>query len=1122
MRNRCFLYNGGDRNGVLMLNRFLLIIVGLVACPAALSAEGVTAKPQAFDAEAIRFFESKVRPVLVERCASCHDAKKHKGELRLDSRDAILTGGESGPALVPGDPAKSLLIKAISHADEDLQMPPKKKLGDDEIGLLTQWVKMGAPFPGSATDAAPTTGAKVRPKAAKISDDDRAYWFFQPLKTAAPPVVKNKARVANAVDAFLLEKLEAKGLSFAAPAEKATLIRRAIFDLHGLPPTPAEVDAFVNDASPNAYEKLVDRLLASPRYGERQARIWLDLVRYADSDGFKSDDYRPHIWRYRDWIIDAFNADLPYDRFVTAQLAGDEANPGDASSLIATGYLRLWPYEYNQRDVHKQWNEILDDTTGNIGEVFLGLSMHCARCHNHKFDPILQEDYFKLRAFVAAIMPDDSLTLPPAAKEAEEHAKKLATWNEKTKEIRAKIEAIEGPVRASVERGSLVKFIDDLQRVLTARAEELSPFDQQIRDLAYRQLLYEHKAVAGKIKGEKKAELDKLYAELRKFDAIKPAELTPVTAVRDVSAQAPPTVIPGDKENRAIEPGYLSVLVSDGGERTVPVSVKQREAASGTAFTGRRLALAQWITRPDNAMAMRVVVNRLWQQHFSIGIVSTGNDFGTQGEPPTHPQLLDWLAGEFIAQGRSFKRMHKLIMMSEGYRQGSQGTGDSAAVDPGNTLLWKQRSYRLEAEAIRDAMLSASGELTDAMYGPGVAETASRRSVYLKFMRNNRPELIETFDGPDGFNSVSKRNVTTISPQALMLINGDWTLSRARKLADKARSDGEGITEKMIAAAYRQALGRSPTKDELKDGTAFVAGLMKREVHVAAASDAKPQAVTVTGGETVEGIAIDFRKNQQMRMADSAALKFEEFTIEAVFVLRSIDTNANVRVIASQWDGNPEHPGWSLGVTGQKSKHLPQSLILQLVGKNEDGQAAYDVVASGLKPQLNKAYHLVVTVKLSEVDSTGIAFHLRALDAGGQPSMTEPPEMSEVGHTVIKGIDNSLALVIGGRDKQPGHGWDGVLDDVRLYREGLSLQQLIGGRNPKKDALVGDWRFKADAFVKDSSGRGHDLTNQGGVEAKPLGGNTPPAKPQALDVGFEAFVDFCHVLLNSNEFLYVD
>ena len=1084
-------------------------------------------KAQVDGAASARLFEEKVRPLLVAKCFQCHDEKKQKGDLRLDSRAAILQGGENGPAMVPGDPEKSAIVKAIRYEDLNFQMPPKGKLSADEIATLTHWIKLGAFWPGVETTKG---GLPVRAKTSKITEEDRQYWYFQPLVKSDVPAVKDKMRVSNAIDSFLLSRLEAVGLSYAPVADKLTLIRRATFDLHGLPPALEEIDAFLSDGSADAYEKLLDRLLASPRYGERMARRWLDIVRYSDSDGFRADEYRPHIWRYRDWVINAFNADMRYDQFVTHQLAGDEAKPGDPDALIAMGYLRLSPYEYNQRDVHKQWNEIIDDITANAGEVFLGLSMHCARCHNHKFDPILQEDYFKLRAFFAPVLPDDTITAASPAARAE-YDRKMALWLEKTKEIREKIEAIEAPVRAGAVKGAVGKFTEDLQAILNTPIDELPPFERQIRDLAYRQVDREIGSVAGRIKGERKAEYDKLEVELRKFDSFKPAPLMLVTAIRDVSAVAPQTKIPADRLARVIEPGFLTVLSPESSTSATPLPLREgagegrsndtlqfvsTEAPPRVHSTGRRLALSQWITRPDNAQTTRIIVNRLWQFHFGTGIVATANDFGRQGDRPTHPELLDWLASEFVATGWSFKKLHKTMMLTHAYQQASHWIAND--IDPANTLLWKQRSQRLEAEQIRDAMLRASGELDLTMHGVGAADGSGRRSIYLNFMRNNRPELIEVFDGPDGFNSVARRNVTTIAPQSLMLMNGEWPLTRARKLAEQARRLGGGEQTKMIDAAYRQTIGRVATAEEKQDVLAFIEAQakVKRSVVVVRAT---PQAAEPP---RVDGIAIDFRKGQHMRLPDHAALKFEEFTVEAVFMLRSIDTNANVRTIASQWDGSQDKPGgWSIGVTGQQSKFMPQTVILQLVGKNEDGMTSYDVVVSGLKPKLNQLYHLVVRVQLSEQDSTGISFHLRALTENAQA------EVAEVGHTVIRDIDSNSAFVVGGRDGKgnaTAHGWDGVLSNVRLYKEALSPQQLVGGRSPKLDALVGDWRFGPDAFEKDSSGKGHHLTsvNLSGDAAKVEPVKEGAAKPSTSDPKFEAFIDFCHVLLNSNEFLYVD
>ena len=595
-----------------------------IASALLLAPTALAAAPAQPDRQAIEFFETKVRPVLVQHCYECHADKKQKGDLRVDSQAALLTGGGAGPALVPGDPDRSLLITAVRHSDPDLTMPPKKKLSGAEIAALEQWVKMGAPWPAAKGQA--TSGSH----AGKFTEADRSYWFFQPLSKPSIPTVKATADVGNAVDAFVLAKLEAQGLGYSPQADKLTLIRRATFDLHGLPPTPAEIDAFLSDTSDAAYEKLVDRLLASPRYGERFGRLWLDVVRYADSDGYKADDYRPHIWRYRDWVIDAFNTDMPFDQFVTWQLAGDEAAPLDPGATIATGYLRLWPYEYNQRDVQRQWNDILDDVTANAGEAFLGLSMHCARCHNHKFDPILQEDYFKLRASFEAILPDDTITAA-ASKQRQEYERKFAAWEEKTRDIRAQIEAIEAPARAAVEKPAISKFIVEMQRILSSPRDQLSPGDQQIKDLAWRQLVVEHKNIAGKIKGEQKTQLDKLYAQLREFDAIKPTPLPAAMAVRDVGPIAPPTTIPGDKQQRVIEPGVLAILAGTplaargiSPDTSAVAAQLASSLPSQAASTGRRLALAKWMADRKNPLTARVAMHLHAQHGGGVGLVGPG------------------------------------------------------------------------------------------------------------------------------------------------------------------------------------------------------------------------------------------------------------------------------------------------------------------------------------------------------------------------------------------------------------------------------------------------------------------------------------------------------------------
>jgi hypothetical protein len=758
--------------------------------------------------EQVEFFEKKVRPLLADNCFKCHSQTgKKKGDLLLDSRVGLLTGGTSGPALVPGQPDKSRLIKAIGYQDTDLHMPPSKKLPDEAIAVLTRWVELGAPWPGGSASTVLRPGV--------ITEEDRRFWSFQPLRLSPVPIVNDVGWSLTWIDRFVFQRLQSEGLKPSPPAERAALIRRVYFDLIGLPPTPAEVDAFVADRSPGAYETLIDRLLASPRYGERWARHWLDLVRYAESDGYRADAYRPNAWRYRDYVIRAFNDDKPYDRFVCEQLAGDELAPNDPDALIATGYLRHWIYEWNQRDVRTQWNTILDDVTEVTGDVFLGLGMGCARCHDHKFDPILQKDYYRLQAFFAPILPHDEHPLATAQQRAEYQAK-LTRWEERTADLRRQIEALEGSARDKAGRGAVQKFPPDIQGMMGKPPGERTPLEHQLAELAYRQVQYEFDHLDAKFKGDAKQKLADLRKQLAAFDAEKPEPLPVALAVRDVGPNAPPTVIPKRTTQGAIEPGFLTLLDEK------PAVIERIPTAPQS--TGRRTALARWMTRPDNALTTRVIVNRIWQYHFGRGLVGTTSDFGRLGETPSHPELLDWLANRFIQDGWSFKRMHRLILTSATYRQSATHPAPAAAVrkDPENRLWWRMNTRRLEAEQIRDAILAVTGELDPARYGPGVDLTRPCRTIYTKALRNTRDPLLNVFDLPEGFGSIPQRNVTTTPTQALLLINGPYMLQRARALADRLQREHGDREAEWIDAAFRLTFGRLPAPQERDAMTAFL------------------------------------------------------------------------------------------------------------------------------------------------------------------------------------------------------------------------------------------------------------------------------------------------------------
>ena len=658
-----------------------------------------------------------------------------------------------------------------------------------------------------------------RSKHAGVTDADRAFWSFRPVQDPPIPDLSD-SRSRGAIDRFILAGLRERGLSPAPEADRVTLIRRATFDLHGLPPTPSEVDSFLADTSADAYDKLIDCLLASPRYGERWARYWLDLVRYAESDGFKQDTYRPNAWPYRDYVIRSFNEDKPYDRFVAEQLAGDELAPDDPNVVVATGYLRHGPYEYNQRDVPKQWSDILNDVTDVTGDVFLGLSVACARCHDHKFDPILQSDYYRLQAFFTPMLPRDDVALATPAQVAEV-AGKLASWERKTAVLRAEIAALEAPFVRKTAEVALAKFPPAMQAILVVPPAGRTPLEQQWAALAYRQVYDKDENPPVKIEDKAlKQRHEELKKRLAAFDAERPKPVQRCQVVGDIGPVAPPTFVPG-KPATTFEPGCPTVL-----DRRSPALPSIAPTAHSTS---RRTALAKWITDPANPLTARVIVNRIWQAHFGRGLVSTSSDFGTLGDRPSHPELLDWLATRFVDPsecGWRFKAMHRLIMTSATYRQSSFTSAHEAArtADPDNRLLWRMAPRRLDAEQVRDAMLAVSGELTGDIGGAPVDASVPRRSVYTKVMRNTRDRFLDAFDAPESFCSVASRNSTTTASQSLMLLNGEWPLKRAEAFAARVRRETRGTTDAsvLVNAAYRFAYGRPPQPAERANAVALL------------------------------------------------------------------------------------------------------------------------------------------------------------------------------------------------------------------------------------------------------------------------------------------------------------
>ena len=746
------------------------------------------------------FFETSIRPVLSKNCYGCHGPKKQKSGLRLDSKELMLEGSDSGEILVPGEIDDSLLIDVLER--DEGQMPPGKRLSEGEISDLKHWVALGAPWPVAASRETSTVG---------FSESEKNYWAFQPLANSSPPVVDNKS-IINDIDRFVSANLKTKNAELEPVASKIALMRRVYFDVVGVPPSPAEQKEFLEDSSENAYQKLVDRLLADKRYGEKWGRHWLDLVRYAESDGYKQDDYRPNAWRYRDYVIQSFNSDKPYDQFVIQQLAGDELDPNDPENLVATGFLRHWIYEYNQRDVRTQWDTILNDVTNVTGDVFLAMSMNCARCHDHKFDPILQKDYFRLKAFFAPLLPRDDIPLA-TRQQREEFVAKEKIWLEKTKLIREQIDEIETVYHQKKMGPEIQKFPLDIRPMMKKASLERDSFETQLTDLAFRQVKkLTADEMSKKLKGDVKKRWETLRLELAKFDSIKPKPLPKVLAVTDTGSDAPETLISDDASAGPIQPGILSVI----DESDFPVSIVANSLPGDLRekTTGRRLALAKWIASKDNALTTRVIVNRIWQHHFGTGIVKSSSDFGTLGQPPADPQLLDWLTRKFINDGWKFKSLHRLILMSATYRQAT-----SKSVNP-RLIPFRHSIRRLDAEQIRDAMLSVSGELDEKQGGPGSDLNSVRRTIYTKVIRNRRDPFLDVFDAPDNFNSTSQRNRTTTPTQSLLMINGGWTLKRATQFAKRV-SEKKNVQDK-IEFAYRLAFCRSPSGSELASGMAFL------------------------------------------------------------------------------------------------------------------------------------------------------------------------------------------------------------------------------------------------------------------------------------------------------------
>jgi mono/diheme cytochrome c family protein len=752
-------------------------------------------------------FRRDVYPLLTAHCFRCHQGAAASSGYRLDLRAEVLGETNGKPLVQVGDSGKSRLIHLVAGLVPGKVMPQKgERLSAQQVGLLRAWIDQGLKW--DDTLLPPLAVAK--------------HWAFQPVVRPPVPPVKNAAWVRNPIDAFIAARLEAKGLTPAPTATPRVLIRRLAFDLTGLPPAPAEIEAFLADASPDAYEKLVERLLASPHHGERWARHWLDTARWAESEGYESNHLRPYAWRYRDYVVRSFNSDKPFDRFVREQVAGDELLPYADENLIATGFLAGARLSSNEEEQPRQRNDMLVDIVNATASSLLGLTLHCAQCHNHKFDPFTARDYYRFQGFfvkgqVANLaLRDPQLLAAYEAARPPEHAPALQLQQTLFEAARARL-------TAQARKG----LSPAQQAALAIPSDQRTPEQERLAQEADLKFQFS----ANQIENAIPAEDRKLYDELKKKIASIEKRLpdrpqtfgfySPATSPTKIDVLPMKGFYPLPYRPAELARARPYLLVAGEVQRRGPEVGVGWPAVFGPTPKEKvvqtpRQALADWLTDPQNPLTARVHVNRLWQYHFGRGLVATPSDFGVKGAAPTHPELLDWLASEFVRSGWSTRHIHRLIVTSNTYRQSAQTSADRRAKDPDNHLWGHWVPRRLEAEAVRDALLAVSGELDRSVGGPSTADAQSlRRGLYLLQRRGSMPAFQPLFDGPDAvLESCGRRHVSTVPLQALYLLNNDFAAERAKAFARRVQSEAGNDRERQIATAFALALGRPPTDAE--------------------------------------------------------------------------------------------------------------------------------------------------------------------------------------------------------------------------------------------------------------------------------------------------------------------
>ncbi len=802
--------------------RRLIVPIWLCAlCVQAVAAEPT--KPQ-FTPDQLEFFERDVKPILKANCVSCHGAeKKVRGGLHLTSREGALKGSENGPIVSLDSPEESSLLSAIRY--ESFEMPPKGKLPQAQIDTLAKWVKLGLPWSEGESGNLAHRGPPV------VDDAARNFWSFRPVTRPDLPAVKDQAWVRTPIDSFVLARLEEKGLRPAPPADKAALLRRAYYAVIGLPPTPEQFTAFLADDSPGAYEKVVEELLASRHYGEHWGRHWLDLVRYAETNSFERDNPKPFVWRYRDYVIRSLNSDKPYDQFIREQIAGDELDEVTTDTLIATGYYRLGLWDDEPADPLLAYYDGLDDIVATTGQTFLGLTVNCCRCHDHKIDPLPQRDYYKFLAFFHGIrhygersdqsVADASLRsiAPPA--DQERHQQLVAEFERKLADNQALMKEIEDTIEDKLPGGERDDFKSPASRVRLMKKHIGTLISQDAFD-AY----------------------TRLRSDRARLERERPQAAAQALVVKEQSTPRETFVLlRGNPQNHGdrVEPGFPSVLLAAGTPDPQIAAL-----APGREASGRRRVLADWIASPANPLTSRVMANRIWQYHVGRGLVRSASNFGYMGTPPTHPELLDWLASEFVAGGMRLKPLQRLILLSSTFQMSGQIDPAADKLDPENDLLSHFDLRRLTAEELRDSILAVSGNLNlgksegpsiypvipkevlagQSMPGHGWGhsspEEAASRSVFVHIKRSLAVPILAAFDAPDPDAPCPVRFATTQPTQALGLVNSEFANSQARTFAENAvKHAGERPTDQ-VCFVLRRVFQREPRQAEIDRGVKYI------------------------------------------------------------------------------------------------------------------------------------------------------------------------------------------------------------------------------------------------------------------------------------------------------------